>query len=97
MKNASFRFSESYLKEEKSGQTQPKLPKLKKELLLLFCSINFLINHIIPNQSMILELLYLLIIKDEQVFTWDQPQEIAFNPVKKLLSHAPVLLLYNPK
>lgn len=68
-------------------------PKDKKELQSLLGTLNFLARHI-PNRSENLEPLYALLRKNVP-FHWDQAQDEAFQYLKRLLSAAPVLTIYD--
>ncbi len=70
-------------------------PTNKHELQQLLGSLNFLARHI-PNRSQKIEALHDLLRKD-RTFTWDSQQKEAFKQLKKILSSAPVLAIYNPK
>ncbi len=68
-------------------------PQDKKELQSLLGMLNFLTRHI-PDRSENLEPLYALLRKDVP-FHWGNAQDEAFSYIKKTLSAAPVLAIYD--
>ncbi len=68
-------------------------PKDKKELQSLLGTLNFLTRHI-PNRSENLKPLYALLRKDVP-FLWGEAQTEAFLYLKRTLSAAPVLAIYD--
>ncbi len=71
-----------------------KPPSNKHELQQLLGSLNFLARYY-PNPSQELEPLYDPLRKDH-VFSWDSQQDAAFQRLKRTLSSAPVLTIYDP-
>ncbi|MES9881311.1 MAG: RNase H-like domain-containing protein [Sedimenticola sp.] len=74
--------------------TEFQKPTCKKEIQQLLGMVNYLSRYIPDVSSVTAPLRQIL--EDKFDFTWEEPQETAFNQLKGLLSKEPVLKFYDP-